>query len=119
MFGFVGLALLTVLYLQRIDHLDAWSTGVHLLPITLSYVIVSAIAARVVRSLGFTATLTVGLIVMGSGALSMLRVGSIDGYSAMWPALLALGVGSALLVAPSTAAAVNSVSPTSVSARGP
>ena len=73
MFGFVGLALLAVLYLQRVAHLDAWNTGVHLLPMTLGYVVVSAIAARVVRTLGFTATLTIGLILMGSGALAMLR----------------------------------------------
>lgn len=111
MFGFVGVSLLAILYLQRVAHLDAWSTGVHMLPWMLSYVVVSAAAARVVRSLGFAATLTTGLVLMGVGTLASLRVGAVNGYDAMWPALLAIGVGSALLVGPSTAAAVNSVSP--------
>ncbi len=110
MFGFVGISLLGILYLQRVAHLDALSTGVHMLPWMLSYVVVSAVAARVVRALGFAATLTAGLVLMGVGALALLRVGVVDGYDAMWPALLALGIGSALLIGPSTAAAVNSVS---------
>ncbi|MFI5627044.1 MFS transporter [Nocardioides sp. NPDC051685] len=110
MFGFVGVSLLAILYLQRVAHLDAWSTGVHMLPWMLSYVVVSAVAARVVGALGFAATLTVGLLLMGVGALALLRVGIVDGYGAMWPALLAMGIGSALLIGPSTAAAVNSVS---------
>jgi len=111
MYGFVGLSLLTILYLQRVAHLDAWSTGVHMLPWMLSYVAVSAVAARVVRSVGMAATLTAGLVLMGVGALALQRVGTVDGYDTMWPPLLALGIGSALLVGPSTAAAVNSVSP--------
>lgn len=110
MFGFVGIALLAILYLQRVAHLDALSTGVHMLPWMLSYVVVSAVAARVVRALGFAATLTAGLVLMGVGSLALLRVGVVDGYDAMWPAILSLGIGSALLVGPSTAAAVNSVS---------
>ncbi|MEU0314130.1 MFS transporter [Nocardioides sp. NPDC006273] len=110
MFGFVGVSLLVILYLQRVAHLDAWSTGVHMLPWMLSFVVVSAVAARVVRAVGFAAALTAGLVLMGVGTLALLRVGIVDGYDAMWPALLALGIGSALLVGPSTAAAVNSVS---------
>lgn len=110
MFGFVGISLLAILYLQRVVHLDAWSTGVHMLPWMVSYVAVSAVAARVVRALGFATTLTAGLVLMGVGALALLRVGIVDGYAAMWPAFLALGLGSALLIGPSTAAAVNSVS---------
>ena len=110
MFGFVGLSLLSILYLQRVAHLDAWSTGVHMLPWMLTFVVVSAVAARVVRALGFATTLTAGLVLMGVGALALLRVGVVDGYDAMWPALLVIGIGSALLVGPSTAAAVNSVS---------
>lgn len=110
MFGFVGISLLAILYLQRVAHLDALSTGVHMLPWMVSYVVVSALAARVVRAVGFAATLTAGLVLMGVGALAFLRVGIVDGYDAMWPPMLAIGIGSALLIGPSTAAAVNSVS---------
>jgi MFS family permease len=109
MFGFVGIALLTVLYLERIAHANALQTGVRMLPMFVAYVVVSAFAARLVRRFGTAATLTAGLLLMGAGALALLMVGPVSGYGAMWPGLLVAGLGSALLVAPSTAAAVNSV----------
>ncbi|MBM0125387.1 MFS transporter [Pimelobacter simplex] len=111
MFGFVGIALLSVLHLQRVAGHDPLGAGVRLMPMMLSYVVLSAFGARIVRTVGFTVTLTVGLLLMGAGALSLLWNGADSGYAHMWPGLLLTGVGSALLIAPSTAAAVNSVGP--------
>jgi EmrB/QacA subfamily drug resistance transporter len=112
MFGFVGIALLSVLYLERVAGLGALETGVRLMPMMASYVIVSAFAARVLRAAGLTVTLTAGLVLMGAGSLTLLWVGATSGYATMWPGLLLVGIGSALLVAPTTTAAVNSVPPT-------
>ncbi|EPD60542.1 MFS transporter [Streptomyces sp. HGB0020] len=109
MFGFVGIALLTVLYMQRVQHLSALGTGVRLLAMFATYIVVSALAGPLVRKLGFAFTLTAGLVVMGAGALALLAAGPFTGYGPLWPGLLVAGVGSALLTAPSTAAAVNSV----------
>ncbi|MET9122223.1 MFS transporter [Streptomyces sp. NPDC004528] len=111
MFGFVGIALLTVLYLERVAHDNALTTGVKLLPMYLSYVVVSVIAARLVRRAGVVATLVTGLVIMSAGAFALLAAGAFSGYNSLWPGLLLAGVGSALLVAPSTAAGVNSVPP--------
>jgi DHA2 family multidrug resistance protein-like MFS transporter len=111
MFGFVGIALLSVLYLERVAGLGALETGVRLMPMMASYVIVSAFAVRVLRAVGFTVTLTTGLALMGAGSLALLRVDAAGSYATMWPGLLLVGVGSALLVAPTTTAAVNSVPP--------
>lgn len=111
MFGFVGISLLAVLYLERIAHASALDTGVKLLPMFATYIIVSALAARLVRRFGVALTLTAGLLLMGAGALALLAAGPFSGYGAMWPGLFVAGAGSALLVAPSTAAAVNSVPP--------
>lgn len=111
MFGFVGIALLSVLHLERVAGYDALGAGVRLMPMMVSYVVFSAVGARLVRALGITATLTVGLVLMGAGALALLWSGADDGYSHVWPGLLLAGIGSALLVAPSTAAAINSVRP--------
>lgn len=111
MFGFVGIALLSVLHLQRVAGHDALGTGVRLMPMMVSYVVVSAFGARIVRTVGFTVALTSGLVLMGAGALALCWTGAVSGYAHMWPGLLLAGIGSALLVAPSTAAAVNSVSP--------
>ncbi|MEU1087471.1 MFS transporter [Streptomyces sp. NPDC005892] len=109
MFGFVGTSLLAVLYMERVQHLSALATGVRLLAMFATYIVVSALAGRLVQKIGFTLTLTAGLVVLGGGALALLLVGPFTGYGALWPGLLVAGVGSALLTAPSTAAAVNSV----------
>ncbi|WP_433311531.1 MFS transporter [Micromonospora chersina] len=111
MFGFVGLSLLTVLYLERIAHASALETGVKMLAMFVPYVVVTALAGRLARRVGIAPVLATGLVLMGAGALALVTVGPSSGYGAMWPGLVAAGVGSALLVAPSTAAAVNSVPP--------
>ena len=74
-----------------------------------SYMVVTAVAARLVRRLGFTVMLAGGLVLMGAGALALLAAGPFDGFGLMWPGLLIAGIGSGLIVAPSTAAAVNAV----------
>ncbi|MGW5583817.1 MFS transporter [Streptomyces sp. NPDC003857] len=111
MLAFVGISLLTVLYLERVAHDSALTTGVKLLPMFAAYIVISAFAARLVRRFGIAVTLTTGLVLMGGGAFALLAAGPFSGYGAMWPGLFVAGVGSALLVAPSTAAAVNSVPP--------
>jgi DHA2 family multidrug resistance protein-like MFS transporter len=109
MFGFVGTSLLAVLYMERVQQLSALATGVRLLAMFATYIVVSALAGRLVQKVGFTLMLTAGLVILGGGALALLAIGPFTGYSALWPGLLIAGIGSALLTAPSTAAAVNSV----------
>ncbi|MCZ0209613.1 MFS transporter [Streptomyces sp. UMAF16] len=109
MFGFVGISLLAVLYMERVQQLSALDTGVRLLVMFATYIVVSALAGRLVHKAGFTLVLTAGLVVLGAGSLALLAIGPFAGYHALWPGLLIAGVGSALLTAPSTAAAVNSV----------
>ncbi|MEU1365168.1 MFS transporter [Streptomyces sp. NPDC005803] len=109
MFGFVGTSLLAVLYMERVQQLSALATGVRLLAMFATYIAVSALAGRLVQKIGFALTLTAGLVVLGGGALALLAIGPFTGYGALWPGLLIAGIGSALLTAPSTAAAVNSV----------
>ncbi len=111
MFGFVGIALLSVLQLQRVAGHDSLGAGIRLMPMMLSYVVVGALSARILRVAGFRLTLTAGLVLLGGGALALMWTDAGADYSRMWPGLLLAGIGSALLVAPSTAAAVNSVSP--------
>jgi DHA2 family multidrug resistance protein-like MFS transporter len=109
MFGFVGTSLLAVLYMERVQQLSALATGVRLLAMFATYIVVSALAGRLVQKAGSTLMLTAGLVILGGGTLALLAIGPFTGYSALWPGLLTAGIGSALLTAPSTAAAVNSV----------
>ncbi|MGV9502576.1 MFS transporter [Streptomyces sp. NPDC003642] len=109
MFGFVGVALLSVLYMQRVRQDSTLEVGVRLLVLFVTFIGVSAVAPRLVRRLGFTVVLTAGLLALGAGALALLAAGPFDGYGAMWPGLLVAGAGGGLLIAPSSAAAVSSV----------
>lgn len=109
MFGFVGVALLSVLYMQRARQDTTLEVGVRMLILFGTFVAVSAVAPRLVRRFGFTVLLTAGLVFMGAGALTLLGTGPFDGYGAMWPGLLVTGIGGGLLIAPSSAAAVSSV----------
>lgn len=106
MFGFTGTALITVLYLQHVQHLTPLGAGLRLLAMFVPFIVISAVAARIVRPLGFKLTLTAGLILTGAGAAALTAA-----PSAIWPGLVLAGIGTGLLVAPSTAAAVISVPP--------
>ncbi|MGR3866996.1 MFS transporter [Streptomyces graminifolii] len=112
-FGLVGVALLSVLYMQRVGQISPLGVGVRLLPLFLAFLIVTVISARVlVHKVGYTILITGGLVLMGAGSLALLRTAPSGDYGLLWPGMLVAGVGAGLLTAPSTAAAVNSV-PTS------
>ncbi|HEY9312497.1 MFS transporter [Williamsia sp.] len=111
LFGFTGLALISVLFLERVGALSAWTTGLHLLALMGTYVVASGIAPRLLPRLGFKAMLTGGLLVTSIGALLLLRVHPNDGWTDLTVALVVLGIGFGSLIAPATAAAMNSVAP--------
>ena len=111
LFGFTGLSLISVLFFERIGNLSAWTTGLHLLALMGTYVVVSAIAPRLLPRTGFKIMLTAGLIIIALGSLLLLRVHPHDGWSNMTVALVVLGIGFGSLIAPATAAAMNSVAP--------
>jgi EmrB/QacA subfamily drug resistance transporter len=112
LFGFTGVALLMVLFFQKAQGLSALSTGWRLLPMMGVYVVVSAVAARLVRRVGFKGTLTAGLLLTAAGAALLLAVHVSSSFNTIWPGLAVFGLGSGLLLAPTTAAAVISVAHT-------
>ena len=111
MFGFVGAALLTTLYLQHVHGLTPLQTGVRLLVMFIPFIVVSALAGRLVRRTGFKVMLTCGLLVTAIGILTLCASQATPDFSYVWPGLLLVGIGSGLLIAPSTAAAIISVDP--------
>ncbi|MEU8952149.1 MFS transporter [Streptomyces sp. NPDC048489] len=111
-FGLVGVALLSVLYMQRVGQISPLGVGVRLLPLFLTFLVVTVISARVlVHKVGYTVLLTGGLVLMAAGSFALLGTDLSGGYGPVWPGLLVAGAGAGLLTAPSTAAAVNSVPP--------
>ncbi|MBC2641950.1 MULTISPECIES: MFS transporter [unclassified Rhodococcus (in: high G+C Gram-positive bacteria)] len=111
LFGFTGLSLISVLYFERVGGLSAWTTGLHLLALMMTYVVVSAIAPRLHQRTGFKFMLTGGLVITAAGALLLGRVQPHEGWATMTTAFVVLGLGIGTLIAPATAAAMNSVTP--------
>jgi DHA2 family multidrug resistance protein-like MFS transporter len=111
MFGFTGVALITVLLLQEVYGLTAWSTGLHMLTMMGTYVVASALTPKVLARIGFTIPLTAGLALVALGASLLLRVRADSGSIEITPGLIVAGIGFGFLIAPSTAAAMTSVEP--------
>ena len=111
LFGFTGVTLLVVLYFQRVQGLSQLSTGVRLLPEMVAFIVTSAVTATLVRRVGFTGPLVVGLTLSGAASLAMLTAGPSSGYAGLGVALAVFGAGLGFVVAGSTAAALTSVAP--------
>jgi MFS family permease len=108
-YAFVGIALAQVLYFEQVRHDSILMLGLHLLPLMIGYVVVSSVAARIVRRLGFKVTIAGGLALAAAAMLLMMGQQPATSYPQIAVLLAAAGVGAGLLLPPSTATAVVSV----------
>jgi DHA2 family multidrug resistance protein-like MFS transporter len=111
LFGFTGVALLTVLYLERVRHLSVLGMGEQLFVYFATYVVVAFAAGPLIRRTGFKAPLTVGLLLGAAASLGLAAASASSPYSHLWPWLALSGAASGLVAPPSTAAALVSVTP--------
>ncbi|MEV5647448.1 MFS transporter [Nocardia sp. NPDC052254] len=109
--AFTGTALVTVLYFQHVQEISVLAAAARLMVMFGPFILISAVAARIVHRIGFKTMLTLGLIVMAAGIFALLASPAGTGFARIWPGLLLAGIGSGMLIAPTTAAAVNSVAP--------
>ena len=108
-YAFVGIALAQVLYFEQVRRDSILTVGLHLLPLMVSYVVVSSLAARIVRRAGFKATIAAGLVLAAAAMLLMIAQQPTTSYAQTAVLLTAAGVGAGLLLPASTATAVVSV----------
>ncbi|MFF0021714.1 MFS transporter [Streptomyces sp. NPDC005496] len=109
LFGFVGLSLLEVLWLQRVRGLTALEVGVQLLAQFGTFIAASVLAGVLVRRLGPRALIAAGLLLAATGAALFARVEPGTGFGGYAAALVVFGLGCGLANAPSTALAVGHV----------
>ena len=109
LFGFTGVSLLVVLFLQRVQGLSALETGVRLLPQMAAFVFTSALTGRLIRRTGFTVPMVTGLVLAGLASLALLGAAPDTGYPLIGLPLTLFGAGLGAIVAASTAAAMTSV----------
>jgi EmrB/QacA subfamily drug resistance transporter len=94
------------LYLQTIVGLSAVASGLTLLPLTLTIIVVSPIACRLTDKLGAHLPIVVGMALLAAGLLGMSRL-SVNANTStlmLWLALTGLGIGIART--PTTATAL-------------
>ncbi|WP_327426580.1 MFS transporter [Streptomyces sp. NBC_01236] len=109
LFGFVGLSLLEVLWLQRVRGLSALEVGAQLLAEFGTFIAASVLAGVLVRRLGPRTLITAGLLLAALGATLFARVDPGTTFSGYAAALVVFGLGCGLANAPSTALAVSHV----------
>ena len=97
------------LYLQNILGFSAVETGAAFLPMTVLIMLIAPIAGKASDRLGSRWLMTVGMVLVGLQLLYLSRLGIDETFWDLLPGLLVGGVGMALVMTPSAAAAVRSV----------
>jgi EmrB/QacA subfamily drug resistance transporter len=101
---------LLIVHLQTDLHYSALEAGASLLPITVFMLLFSARMGALAQRVGPRLPMTIGPIVVGAGTALLARV---DVGSSYWttvlPAVLVLGAGLAITVAPLTAAVLGAI----------
>jgi EmrB/QacA subfamily drug resistance transporter len=104
-----GVFFFVSLYMQNILGFSAVQTGAAWLPMTILIILIAPIAGRTTDRFGSRALLTVGMILI---AVQLLYFSRLDVDSTFWtllPGLLIGGVGMAMTMTPSAAAATRAV----------
>ncbi|WP_329254618.1 MFS transporter [Streptomyces sp. NBC_01478] len=108
--AFGGFFFLTALQLQVVAGYSALEAGTALLPTTALMLLFSARSGELAQRIGPRIPLTVGPLLCAAAMLMMLRVGPDASYLVdVVPALLVMGAGMVVLVAPLTATVLASV----------
>jgi len=107
-YGAFSVALfLLVVQLQVVSGFSPIAAGTALLPITVVMLLLSARSGALAARIGPKLPMSIGPLVCASGLLLMLRIGPDASYAAdVLPAVLVLGLGFSILVAPLTATAL-------------
>jgi EmrB/QacA subfamily drug resistance transporter len=105
-----GVLFLVVLNLQVVVHFTALSAGTSMLPLTVLMLLFSARSGALAQRIGPRIPMTVGPVICACAMLLFSRIGAHSTYVRdVLPAVVVLGSGLALTVAPLTATAIGSV----------
>lgn len=110
-FGMYAMMFLTPLYLQNIGHASAFTVGLEMLPMSITFIIVSQVSGLLAHKLGARVLMTTGLSLMGCGLFMLAAVSAMPDMLLIESAMLVIGAGLGLNTAPVNAVAVASVPP--------
>jgi EmrB/QacA subfamily drug resistance transporter len=104
-----GVFFFVSLYMQNVLGYSAVQTGAAFLPMTILIILVAPIAGRTSDRIGSRGLLTVGMVLVAGQLLYFSRLGVDSSFWNLLPGFLVGGVGMAMTMTPSTAAATRSV----------
>jgi DHA2 family methylenomycin A resistance protein-like MFS transporter len=110
-FGMYALLFLTPLYLQTVGGASAFVVGLELLPLSVTFVLVSHYSGALAKRFGPRVLMTAGLGAMGTGLLLLTQVSTTPDMVLIQTALVIIGVGLGLNTGPVNAVAVASLPP--------
>jgi EmrB/QacA subfamily drug resistance transporter len=110
-FGMYALLFIMPLYFQTIRGASPFIAGLELLPMSVSFVIVSQLVGHLSNNLGPRIVMTAGMACMGFGALAIALVSANTSLVFIALALFVAGIGLGLNTAPVNGVAVAAVPP--------
>lgn len=105
-FGMYALLFITPLYLQTVRGASPVVAGLELLPLSVSFVVISQLVGLLNNRFGPRMVMTSGMVCMGVGALLISFVGPATGLAVIEAELTIVGVGLGLNTAPVNGVAV-------------
>lgn len=108
-FMIAGIAFFMTLYQQNVHGFSAVRTGLALLPMVITMMVLSPIGGALINRLGPRKLISFGMIVTGFGGLLMTRAGVDASYLDIVPGFIVMGLGMSFIWAPMTTAMLNSV----------
>jgi EmrB/QacA subfamily drug resistance transporter len=110
-FGMYALLFLTPLYLQSLGAVSAFVVGLQLLPLSVTFVVVSQFSGALAKRFGARVMMTSGMAAMGTGLLLLTLVAATPNMMLIEAALVVIGIGLGLNTGPVNAVAVASLPP--------
>jgi MFS transporter, DHA2 family, methylenomycin A resistance protein len=110
-FGMYALLFIMPLYFQTIRDATPFIAGLELLPMSLSFVVVSQLVGYLTNNLGPRIVMAAGMACMGFGALAIAFISEMTSLIVVELALLVVGIGLGLNTAPVNGVAVAAVPP--------
>jgi len=108
-FGMYAMLFLTPLYLQSTRGSSALLAGIKLLPMSVSFLVVSQLSGKIANDFGPRLPMTAGMAMMGTSLFMLALISFNDSLLFIEAALLVIGCGLGLNTAPLNAVAVTNV----------
>lgn len=102
--------LLVALYLQAVRGENAFTAGLHVVPVAAGMMIASPLAGRLARTVRVSVLATSGLCLCGVGLIAVsVTLTPRGGYGPLLPSLLCIGLGIGIFMTPNTSSIMASV----------